>query len=214
MSEQPATPAAPSAPATPEKQAPAADSVTLPKAEVDQLRRDAARAADAQARADRLANANKRSKTHFDPSRRPAPPSPEEVEAQASAEDAKAERGLMRLATNPEYREILDSDPTLRDLLTTNPLAVLPIYAADAMDADDAIDLVKQALAAKIAARKPAAAPTPKEEQKPTPPVGGVNPPAAPTANPPEYEEARKNPNTEVAIASMVAAKMKAGVKK
>lgn len=210
MSEQPATPAAEEKkPAvTPEKPAVEGDSVTLSKAEVDQLRRDAARASEAQTRADRLEKAQKRSKAHFDSSRTPTPPSVEEVEAQGAAEDAKAERGLMRLASNPEYRDVLDNDPTLRDLLTTNPLALLPVYASDALDAEDAIDMVKEALLA----RKAKLAPTPKaedkkEEKKETPPVGGVNTPA-PQVNSEAYESAKKNPNTESALAGMFKAKL------
>lgn len=219
MSEAPATPVANNAeaPATPEKQAPEADSVTLPKAEVDNLRREAARAAEAQARADRLEKAQKRSKSHFDTSKRPAPPSAEEIEAQRMSEDAKAERGLMRLALNPVFRDVLDSDPTLRDLLTTDPLAVVKLHAPDAFDAEDAINLIGDFLTEKARAKKsaatpstPAAAPEKKEE---VPPAGGVNIPGSSAKNEDAYEQARKNPNAESAIAGMVAARMKAGAK-
>lgn len=213
MTEQVATPAATPAPATPTTPAPEADSVTLPKAEVDNLRREAARAAEAQARADRLEKANKRTKTHFDPASKPAPPSQEDVEAQGRAEDAKAERGLMRLASNPEFREVLDADPTLRDLLLNNPLAVLPMYAADALDAEDALDMVKETLAARASARKAAAAPAPdpKKPDPSTPPAGGVNVPTTAMSESEAYESAKKNPHTENALAGMIAAKIKSG---
>ena len=145
----PVTPAATPAATQPEQ-------VTLSKEAHDQLVRDAARASTAQSDADRYKNVLKKNGLlgggHFKPAAPATPPTPEESQAAGAEEDRKAERGLISLALDPIYREVLDKDPTLRELLTKNPLAVLPILAPDALDADDAVSLVKDALTK----RKPA----------------------------------------------------------
>jgi len=199
---------------------PAAETVTLSKEAHDQLVKDAARAPEAQSRADRYEGILKKNgllggSGHFKPAAPVTPPSPEDKAAQAAEEDRKAERGLIALALDPAYREVLDKDLTLRELLTKNPLAILPVLAPDALDADDAVSLVREALNKRKAPpanppanpSAPSTPPTP-----PTPPPGGVNPPASNVPNE-EYEAARKNPNTESAIAGMIKAKTKAGGK-
>ena len=197
---------------------PAAEQVTLTKEEADQLRRDAARASANQSKADRYDRLVGSGKItgHFKPSVPATPPSKEEQEEAAATEDRKAEKGLMGLALDPAYREVLDADPTLRSLLTTNPLSILPMYAPDALDAEDAVSLVKEKLSAKATELKAKVTPpaTPSVTVTPatppaTPPAGGVNPPGATTPDA-DYEAARKLPNTEHAIAGMV----KQGLKK
>lgn len=197
----PATP--PATPATP-----AAESVTLTKEAHDKLVRDAARASEAQSRADRLEAARRRNPGHFTPQPPATPPSPEDAAARAAEEDRKAERGLLSLAVDPAFREVLDADQTLRDMLTRNPLAVLPVLAPDAIDAEDAISLVREALNKRAAAKKPATPPadTP-PTTPPTPPVV-PNPQDKPTDA--EYEAARKHPSTEAAVAGMI----KVGIKR
>lgn len=200
---------------------PAAETVSLSKEEHEKLVRDAARAPEAQSRADRYEGILKKNgllggSGHFRPAPAPAAPvSPEDKQAAAAEEDRKAERGLISLALDPAYREVLDKDQTLRDLLTKNPLAILPVLAPDALDADDAVSLVREALNKRKAPpanppanpSAPSTPPTP-----PTPPPGGVNPPSSSVPNE-EYEAARKNPKTEDAIAGMIKAKTKAGGK-
>jgi len=197
---------------------PAAEQVTLTKEESDQLRRDAARASANQSKADRYDRLVGSGKItgHFKPSVPATPPSKEEQEEAAATEDRKAEKGLIGLALDPAYREVLDADSTLRSLLTTNPLSILPMYAPDALDAEDAVSLVKEKLSAKATELKAKANPpaTPSVTVTPatppaTPPAGGVNPPGATTPDA-DYEAARKLPNTEHAIAGMV----KQGLKK
>lgn len=208
------TPAVP--PATPlaTPAVPPAETVTLPKEEHDRLKRDAARASEAQSRADRLDAARRRNPGHFTPQAPVTPPSPEEAASRAADEDRKAERGLMALALDPSVREVLDADATLRDMLTKNPLAVLPVLAPDAIDAEDAISLVRDALTKRAEGlKKPVTPPadtpsTPPNSTPPTPPAGGVNPPDKPVDA--EYEAARKHPNTENAIAGMI----KVGIKR
>lgn len=208
----PAAPVATPANAQPE-------SVTLDKAAHDQLVKDAARASEAQSRADRYEGILKKNGLlgggHFKPAAPVTSPSPEDRAAQAAEEDRKAERGLIGLALDPAFREVLDKDQTLRDLLTKNPLAVLPILAPDALDADDAVSLVREALNKKVTplANPPANPPVSSTPPTPpTPPSGGVNPPRSDVPNE-EYEAARKNPKTEDAIAGMIKAKTKAGGK-
>lgn len=195
-------------PATPAQ--PAAATVTLTKEQHDQLQRDAARAGTNQSKADRFDRLVGSGRIgHFTPeSQAPkAPPTEDELAERtekAKAEDTKAERGLMRLATLPEFRAVLDADPTLRDLLTQNPLAVLPTLAPDALDAEDAVALVTDALKKKAQGLTPATPPVvvPPVTPPATPPAGGVNPPSnLPDA---ELETIKKNPNTEQAVAGMV----------
>lgn len=216
MSETTATPAAPVAPATPPAAtpvAPAPATVTLTKEQHDQLVRDSARAAGNQRKADLYDQKfSKKGQGHFQPTAPATPPTKEEMEAHASEEDKKAERGLMAIAADPAFREVLDADPTLRDLLLKNPLAVLPVFANDAVDAEDAISLVKDALNGRKKAPASPANPATPPVTPPAPPAGGVNPPGDQATNE-AVEAAKKNPNTERAIGGMIAAKIR-GVKK
>lgn len=201
----PATPTAtPAAPANPGAAQP--ESVTLTKEAHDQLLRDSARASSNQRKADLYDRVSGgKGNSHFKPAAPATPPTPEELAATGAAEDRKAERGLLAIAADPAFREVLDADPTLRSLLTSNPLAVLPMLAPDALDAEDAMTLVKEALSK----RKPANPGTPATPPAtpPAPPAGGVNPPSHNVDE--NYEAARKIPNTERAVAGMIGAKLK-----
>lgn len=184
------------------------EQVTLTKEEVDQLKRDAARASNNQRKADlydRVVGKN----GHFKPQAPAAPPSEDERQVAAAAEDRKAERGLLALAADPAFREALDTDPTLRDLLVKNPLAVLPMLAPDALDADDAVSLVKEALNRRKPVTPPPVIPP---SSPPTPPTGAINPNDKPANE--EVETARKLPNTEKAIAGMIGARLRANAGK
>lgn len=190
--------------------------VTLSKEEHAQLQKDASRARSNQSKADRYDRLSKAGRiSQFN---NPAPAggesSDDDERAEAAvAEDRKAEKGLMALAADPAYREALDTDPTLRQMLTTNPLSILPMFAPDALDAEDAISLVKEELSkrnetAKNAKQPPKPNDPPADDKKKddkgsTPPAGGVNPPSGTTPDA-EYEDARKNPNTESAISGMI----------
>lgn len=218
----PATPApestpAPAPAATPANSQPE-EQVTLDKTAHDQLVKDAARASSAQSSSDRYKGILQKNGLlgggHFKSQPQVTPPTPEERAEAMGAEDQKAEKGLMALALDPEFREVIDKDPTLRDLLVKNPLAVLPILAPDAMDAEDAINLVKDVLTER---KKSAAAPanlpdTPvtTPETPPTPPAV-ANPADSPVNE--EVEAAKKIPNTEGAIAGMIKARLKSGDK-
>ncbi len=214
MSEStPATPVAPAAPATPVVTPPApAVVITLSKDEHDKLQRDASRAAANQRKADLYDRTYGKGTSHFQPTAPATPPSKEEMEARASEEDRKAERGLLALAADPAFREVFDADPTLRNLITQNPLAVLPIYAADALDAEDALTLVRDALNKLKKPVTPPANPPATPATPPAPPAGGVNPPGDQETNE-AYEAAKKNPNTENALAGMIGAKIRGGKK-
>jgi hypothetical protein len=203
---------------------PAQESVTLSKEDHAKLVADAAeleRARAQQASADREAARLKRildgrgseSKGRFNKPAPKATPSPEDEDAYVAEQERKAERYLVSIALDPKYRDLLDSDGTLRDLLTRNPLGALPILANDAVDAEDANELVRAELDKRLAsfqAGKPAA-PTQEPEKKvetpQTPPAGGVNTSSDQVDS--AKEEARKNPNTERALAGMIAAGLK-----
>ncbi len=204
--ETPPTPPA----ATPAKEEP--EKVTLDKEVHDQLVKDAARASSAQSTADRYKNVLKKhglfgSSGHFKSAPPATPPSPEEVQAAGAEEDQKAKNGLIALALDPAHRQVLDADPTLRDMLTKNPLSVLPILAPDALDAEDAIGLVKEAFVKKQADIPPENPPKTPETPPETPAPGAVNPQDTPVNE--EAEAARKLPKIENAIAGMVKAKLK-----
>ena len=216
-----ATPAAPAteAPVTPAATpaVPASETVSLTKEQHDQLVKDAARASSAQSDADRYKNILKKNGLlgggHFNPAPvAPAtPPSQEDLQAAGAAEDRKAEKGLTALALDATYREVLDKDPTLRDLFHKNPLAVLPLLAPDAIDADDALTLVKDALDKRKPAPAPATPPPTPAPAPVVPPVGGVNPDDKAVNE--EVEAARKIPNTERAVSGMLGARLR-GMKK
>jgi len=190
---------------------PQSEKVTLDKEAHDQLVKDAARASEAQSRADRYEGILKKNGLlgggHFKPATFATPPTPEEQQAHAVDEDRKAERGLTALALDPVYREVLDKDPTLRDLLVKSPLAILPILAPDALDADDAVSLVKDALNKRKQTMPPATPPAIPPAPPATPPLGAVNPQDKPLNE--EVEAARKIPNTERAVAGMIGARLK-----
>lgn len=183
--------------------------VTLSKTEHDQLLRDAARGSANQRKADLYDKINGKGASRFGAPAVVTPPTEEERVAAGQAEDRKAERGLTRLALDPAFRDVLDADPTLRNLLAENPLAVLPMLAPDALDADDAVTLVKEALVARrkpapVVPAKPDATTTPEVK---VPPAGAVNTNDKPVNE--EVEAAKKIPNTELSIAKMIGAKMK-----
>lgn len=197
-----ATPPSGATPATPPEK------VSLDKTAHEQLVRDAARASEAQSRADRYEGMLKKNGLlgggHFKTAVPVTPLTPEERQAQAADEDRKAERGLMGLALDPSYREVLDKDITLRDMLTKNPLALLPVLAPEALDAEDAVSLVKAALEK----RKPTTPPaTPPAALPETPPAGAINTQGE-MANE-QVEAARKLKNTEGAISGMIGARLK-----
>ena len=190
------------APVTPAVNPP--EQVTLTKEAHDQLLRDAARGSTNQRKADLYDRTQGKGSGHFKPAAPATPPSQEEQAAQAQAEDRKAERGLLSLAADLAFREVLDADPTLRNLMTSNPLAVLPMLAPDALDAEDAIALVKEALGKRA---KPATPPAPPATPPVIPPVGAINANDKPVNE--AVETARKLPNTERAVAGMIGARLR-----
>lgn len=200
-------PAAPPTPAEPSKD----DTVTLPKAELEQLKRDAARAAAAQSKADRLTR-QLGGQTGF--RQTPVAPVPtERTDEQVAIEERKAERGLINLALDPNYRELLDKNPDLRDMLTKNPLGALPILAPEALDAEDAIALVKEQLdlrasSIKESSAKAAPAPSPAAPAAPVAPKPGATDAPSQKDIDTRVEEARKLPNAESAVAGMISAKL------
>lgn len=55
----------------------------------------------------------------------------------------QAEKGILsKVATNSKYREVLDNDPTLKDIISRNPLALIDNY----IDAEDAVEQVLEVL--------------------------------------------------------------------
>lgn len=166
----------------------------------------------ADARADRLHRAltgtGKGGSNFVAPGAAPVALTEQEKQDYAAAEDRKAAQGLQRLALDPAFREALDADPTLRGLFTDNPLAVLPLLAPAAFDAEDAVTLVKQALTERATKLKTTVI-APKVEEQPVVvavPVVVAN--STPVLDA-EYEEARKRPNIESALVGMIGTGLK-----
>jgi hypothetical protein len=211
MAEENANPATP-AETTPETtpQTPAAtpgekeeSTVTLSKEEHAQLLRDQARAGTNQRKADLYDRTVGKNGNAFKPSAPPVVLTPDEKEQQGILEDQKAQRLLTGVALDPKYRDLLDADPTLRGLLVNQPLAVIPLLAPDALDAQDALELVQAQLDERLEALKAKITPATTEATPETaPPAGAVNTQTADKDA--ELEAARKIGNTEGAIASMV----------
>lgn len=181
--------------------------VKVSKEKLDQLERDAARAATNQRKAalyDRLSG--KGPASPFAAKAAPAAaPTEDEREEASRREDMKAERLIMRLAAEPKYRAILDADTTLRDMMMNNPLAVLPVLAPDALDAEDALSLVTEKLDQKLSAiqaQKPAAtapaAPATEEQKKPAETMTVEQ----------RVEEASKGKHLESSVAGMIRARL------
>jgi hypothetical protein len=98
---------------------------------------------------------------------------------------------------------LLDSDPTLRDLMVNNPLAVLPTLAPDAIDAEDALALVTEKLDARLTTIN---APAPAAPAPATVPAPAVNTPSKSVEE--RVVEAQKAPHLRDAIAGSLAARL------
>lgn len=205
------------------------ETVTLTKEQYDEMQRNLATGKSAQKTLDRYQRVFGKDlkKPHF--TSEPAGSAQENNEGTPPAtskedagivEDRKAERLLTAIALDPKYREVLDADPTLRTMLGHNPLGVLPILAPEALDAEDANQLVREKLDERVLElkNKTSGAPSnlPKEGETPstenTPPTGAVNTTTADVDA--EIEAAKKIPNTEHAIAGMIRGSLKKTAKK
>lgn len=167
--------------------------VTISEAEIERLK---AHQSSADTEANRLRDIIKKNGFSPDSGQPVTPPTPAtDAGKNGSDEDLKAERELIKLAASPEYRDVIDSDPTFRDVLINNPLSLLPVYAKNAIDADDAVGLVKKELNRRLEAKKASA--TPPAEPPKAPPTPASNPSNTPS---PAYDEALKNGNLSEAI--------------
>jgi hypothetical protein len=92
-------------------------------------------------------------------------------------ERLNAERGVANLlAFNPQFGALLEKDPTLRDILQRNPLALINQY----IDAEDAVDQIKEILEGRLGDTSQASTPTP----QPTPTTMEPTPTPAPAPTP------------------------------
>ena len=206
---------------TPADKSQQGDNVTLTKEEHNLLKKQAAIASSAQKKADRLERLVNRKTREGVFTGKPAPepitpPTTDELKVQGEEEDRKAEMGVMRLSTDPKYRKILDSDETLREMMTKTPINMLRMYANNPVDAEEAIDMVTEHLDSRLEAMnidpattdpKPAA----NTDEPAIPPAGGVNVAAAQTDE--VMEGFKKMSNVEDAVSKMVKHKMNFGRK-
>lgn len=213
----PATDAPATAPATAPADTPATavETVTLPKADVERLKAQTSTADAKVARYEKVLKLN-----GIDPAIgafHVKPPKPADAPATApatdeafSAEATKAKDGLLGLALNPVYRDVLDANPDLKSILVQNPLALLPIYAKDALDGEDAVTLVEDELKRRLGTMKPAPT-TPPATTTDTPPV----PPKVPVnVLSAEKQDSYKELEKKGDVAGMIAMRMNPGGKK
>ena len=164
-----------------------------PEAKIERLEREAVQARTLQAQADRRAQraiaARKRAERL---ALRGESASEQDDDTQNNSqvptsnvevERAKAERSMVQKAySDPKYRAVIDSDPTLKRLLETNPLALVN----NPVDSEDAVFQLEDLLDERVSAQS---TPSPKT---PTAPVGqGASP--APAA---EFTPGATNPVT------------------
>ena len=91
--------------------------------------------------------------------------------AEEEIEKANAEKGIFALlAGDQSYRELLEKDVTLKDILIKNPLSLISEY----IDSEDAVDQVKSYLDNRLQAIKGNTPPAPPAGG--TPPAGGEPP--------------------------------------
>jgi len=90
--------------------------------------------------------------------------------AEEEIEKANAEKGIFALlAGDQSYRELLEKDVTLKDILIKNPLSLISEY----IDSEDAVDQVKSYLDNRLQTIKGNTPPAPPAG---TPPAGGEPP--------------------------------------
>lgn len=191
------------------------ETVTLTKEEHEKLlsekARAEARAAEAQSRADKLSkSAGAPGKTLL--GKAIPQPSAEELEAASSAEYQKALREVSLVSTDPEFREVLDSDQTLRTLMALNPEVVMQMYAPDAVDAQDVRTSLRTELSTRLEKIRQSKAPAPAPAPPTTPPTPNPNPAPNPGGQPNSKQQAMDNArgitNAEDRMAAMIKAKM------
>lgn len=215
----PATPAeTPVVPAaTPGKEADGApvneETVSLKKADYERMQARQSEADKRKAELDRKEREIARRERMLKKAAGDTTDTPDDVATQAAKdEDAKAERMLLRLGANPKYRAAIDADPTFRDMLLNNPLSLLPTYAKDAFDAEDAVSLIEDELSKrleKVEKKEDAPQADPKDEKKEdkktpeVPPKGGVN------LSPPEGDATYDKTLKEGSVADAIAYRMR-----
>lgn len=152
---------------------------TLPKESVDsnalknEIEREKARAATAQQEADRLRKELRSIQTKG--SQPMDNVEPNQPVSSTVNERAELERGVFKMILEkPEYKEVLDSDSTLKTFFEKDPLTV----TSEPINVDDALYQIKRFFDDKVYERKLTNQPTPpSEELKPIQPgvVSGKN---------------------------------------
>jgi len=183
------------------------DEVVRLKKENEQLKKLQGQA-DRKARQERLARRRLEQRIKFDSTGEPSSTESEEEplvgDTNQEVERAKAESQMVRLAySNENYRKILDSDPTLRRIVESNPLALVQ----NPIDAEDAVMQLQEILdnrADEISQSSSLVKEVPKVEKETTaketperPKLGAVNPNEVPSE---KYEEDLKKGDIEGAV--------------
>lgn len=168
-------------------------SYTPPGDPKNELEREKARAATAQQRAD---DAEKRARDEriarikaekqlkalqggaADDGQGNQPPASGAEDAEGQIVKANAEKNVYALvASNQAYQQLVEKDPTLKEVLLRNPLSLISEY----IDAEDAAEQVKKFLDSRLQASTDTSTSTPPTQpQQPkdvTPPGGGGTPP-------------------------------------
>lgn len=186
-----------------------------PEAKIARLEAEAQQARTLQAQADRRAKRERAARVRAEGLLSRGGSEPEQADdtipaprvSNVEIERAKAERAMVQKAySDPKYRAIVDSDPTLRRLLETNPLALVN----NPLDADDAVFQLEDILEERVSQSTPsapkpiapasqAASPAPAAEFTP-----GATNPVIPQGSP-RHVSAMKSGNFADAVASKMA---------
>lgn len=136
------------------------ETVTLSKADHEKLQGDLKQARDLQSQSDKARRAAERKARILESRAKggaengdgqtadPAPVDLEYTDTEKQQIMGQAEKGVLQLLVgNDQYREVLNNDPTLKDIISKNPLALITEY----IDAEDAVEQIKEMLDGRVA---------------------------------------------------------------
>jgi hypothetical protein len=118
------------------------------------------------------------------------PPAKEEIEIANDREYLKVERGITRIVRDMRYQKLLESDPTLAEILENNPLALLKEAPIDAEDALTSIIGILDDKSSKISVP-----PVNNQIKTEVPEAGPPNPPSEAVKPPAPQEKKMKTPD-------------------
>jgi len=150
------------------------------QAELERLRKEVEHARNMQSIADKKAKEERRARIRLEKELKKIQRgevseeiSGEEYSSPGLNKDIVKGRVAELLLRNQEYQKVLEKDPTLKDVLLTNPLALVE----DAVDEEDVVDQIKEKIEKRLTDIEKSEPATKKEAGKEKVEVGAVQPP-------------------------------------